>query len=84
MTEKIDAPVSVRLNFDHDTGKSYPRAIIWNNRLYPVLKVGLHHKFREGRTLYHVFSVISNTLFFRLIFDTDSLGWKLEEISDKL
>ena len=81
MAQQILSPVSVRLNFDHESGKSYPKAIVWNNRLYPVIKVGLHHKFRQGRTLYHVFSVVSKTLFFRLTFNTDNLHWKLEEIS---
>jgi hypothetical protein len=44
----------------------------------------LHHTFRSGRTLFHVFSVASKSLFFRLVLNTDTLFWRLEEISDGL
>jgi hypothetical protein len=84
MIEKISAPVSVSIAFDHTKRKVTPRWLIWDGRLYPVIKVGLHHTFRQGRVLYHVFSVVSRTLFFRLVLNTETLHWKLEEISDGL
>ena len=64
----------------HDEGCS-PLGKIWT---YPIVKVGLHHTFRQGRTLYHVFSVTSKTLLFRLVLNTETLNWRLEEISDGL
>lgn len=82
MNQKISESISVSLAFDHLKKKSFPKWIIWNNRMYPVIKIGLHHTFREGRTLFHVFSVVSKTLFFRLVLNTDNLHWNLEEISD--
>lgn len=82
MIQKVSEPVSVELISDHIKLKVFPEWIIWNNRSYPVVKVGLHHTYRQGRTLYHVFSVTSETLFFRLVLNTDNLHWKLEEISD--
>lgn len=82
MIEKISIPVSVSLSFDSEKRRVIPRWVIWNGRMYPVSKVGLHHTFREGRVLYHVFSVISNALFFRLVLNTENLHWRLEEISD--
>lgn len=82
MNTKIDTPVSVNLAYDHKNKKAYPKWIVWNNRLYSIRKIGLHHTYREGRTLYHVFSAVSKTLFFRLILNTDNLHWKLEEIAD--
>ena len=82
MIEKISEPVSVNLVYDSKVKKSVPRCLVWQGRLYPVTKVGLHHTYRRGRTLFHVFSVASPTLFFRLILDTETLHWKLEEISD--
>ncbi|OGM20028.1 hypothetical protein A2863_02415 [Candidatus Woesebacteria bacterium RIFCSPHIGHO2_01_FULL_38_9b] len=84
MIEKISAPVSVSLSFDSTKRKVIPRWLVWNGRLYPVVKIGLHHTFRQGRTLFHVFSVASKTLFFRLVLNTDNLHWRLEEISDGL
>jgi hypothetical protein len=44
----------------------------------------MHHTIREGRTLFHIFSVSSQDLFFRLKLDTDNLFWTLEEIADGL
>ncbi|OGM09640.1 hypothetical protein A2Y68_03325 [Candidatus Woesebacteria bacterium RBG_13_46_13] len=84
MLEKISAPVSVTLVFDHAKRKVFPKWLVWEGKLYPLEKVGLHHTFRQGRTLFHVFSVASETLFFRLVFNTDNLFWRLEEISDGL
>ncbi len=82
MIHKISEPVSVSLSYNHATQKVIPRAVIWQNRLYAVKKLGLHHTYRAGRVLYHVFSVATPTLFFRLVLDTETLHWKLEEISD--
>jgi hypothetical protein len=84
MIEKVSVPVSVSLAFDSKKRKVVPKWVIWNGRLYPIAKVGLHHTFRRGRTLYHVFSVASKSLFFRLVLDTENLHWRLEEISDGL
>ena len=84
MIEKVSVPVSVSLTFDSTKRIVFPKWLVWNGRTYPILKVGLHHTFRQGRTLFHVFSVVSKTLFFRLVFNTDNLHWRLEEISDGL
>jgi len=84
MNQKISSLVSVSFTFDSQKKKAFPKALVWNGRLYPVVKVGLHHTYREGRTLYHVFSVVSKTLFFRLVLNTENLHWILAEISDGL
>ena len=82
MITKLDTPVSVSLEFDHKKCRVFPKWIIWNNRLYPVVKVGFHHTYHQGRTLFHVFSVVSKTLFFRLVLNSENLHWRLEEITD--
>lgn len=84
MTQKISAPVSVDLLYDHRRHTLAPRQIFWNGRLFRIAQVGLHHTFREGRTLFHIFSVVSQGLSFRLKLDSESLFWTLEEISDGL
>lgn len=81
---KFREPISVSFTFDSEKRQVQPRALAWRGRLYAVSKVGFHHKFRKGRTLYHVFSVISKGVFFRLVLDTETLGWSLEGISDSL
>lgn len=77
---KVDAPVAVVLDYEAETRRVCPSKIIWKNREYTVTKLGLHHHFRVGRTLHHIFSVICGEVFFRLNLDTDNLSWKLEEV----
>jgi len=91
MIQKISAPVSVDLIFDHRQRTVFPKEVIWEGKTYPILKIGLHHTYRAGRILFHVFSVASGNpptggqaLFFRLVLDTETLHWRLEEISDGL
>jgi len=81
---KVNDFVSVSLIFDSKTRKSMPRSIVWNNRLYKVTKLGLYHTYRNGENIYHVFSVVANSLFLRLVLDAKTLHWRLEEIQEKL
>lgn len=55
----------------------------WKNRTYKVDKVGFHHSFLEGKTLMHVFSVISGSIFLKIKLDTKHLSWTLEEIYEE-
>ncbi|HBC72777.1 MAG: hypothetical protein UX91_C0006G0065 [Candidatus Amesbacteria bacterium GW2011_GWB1_47_19] len=82
MIQKISVPVSVDLSFNHHTRTVLPVRLIFEGRNHLIRRIGFHHVYREGRTLYHVFSVASDTLFFRLVLNTDNLHWQLEEISD--
>ena len=82
MIIKINTPVTVNLLFNHKTRTVNPTALLWEGKKYLITKIGLHHTYRNGRTLLHVFSVETPTLFFRLVIDTDSLHWRVEEISD--
>lgn len=82
MLEKICQPVSVELIYNSRTKKVYPNRINWQGKTYTVKKVGLHHFVRIGRTLFHIFSVVTDDLFFRLSLNTDNLQWILEEVAD--
>jgi hypothetical protein len=76
MMLKINEKVTVRMVND------IPKYVLWHGRSHTITQIGLHHFYREGRTLYHIFSVVADTMFMRLKFDTDTLGWRLEEIND--
>lgn len=84
MHQKINAPVSVMMDFNHYQTKMKPIQIQWNNRDYRIESVGLHHQFRRGRKLFHVFSVTAGGMFFKLVLDTENLFWKVEEVADGL
>lgn len=80
MAETIDEFVSVDFLSNHKSGKAYPWIICWRENRYMITKVGFHHTLREGRTLCHIFSVTDGNTFFKLRFDTETLGWKLLEV----
>lgn len=82
MIQTIDAPISVQLNFNHQRRQVAPVKLFWEGREYRVTKVGLHHTYRVGRTLHHIYSVQTERLFFRLNLDTDTLFWRVEQIAD--
>ena len=67
MIQKINSPISVEMFYSSKEKNSYPEKVIWNGRIYPIVKLGLHHSFKKGNILYHVFSVVSKTLFFKLV-----------------
>ena len=81
---KVDVPVAVVSAYDPKGANVSPVKVRWDGREYKITKLGLHHNFRVGRTLHHVFSVISGDTFFRLNLNTDNLSWRLEEVSDGL
>ena len=68
----------VNVILDSDT----PLSVTWKNRDYKITKIGLRHNYYEGKTLVHIFSVLSNNLFMKLKFDTKHLSWKLLEFSE--
>lgn len=72
------------MTYDAGLKKTWPVKIYWNGREYRVEKVGLVHKFREGRVLMHVFSVVAGETFFRLAFNSENLTWRLTEVADGL
>jgi hypothetical protein len=84
MIHKISEPISVIASYNSDIRAARPLSLKWGHHEYSVSQVGLRHTYRDGITRHHVFSVVSNSLFFRLNLNTDNLSWTLEEVSDGL
>lgn len=82
MAEDIHESVSVALWSNHTTKKILPYSLYWHGRRYRLTTVGLHHITHEGRTLMHIFSVTDGVTFFKLQLNTETLGWKLLEVTD--
>ena len=59
-----------------------PYKIRWRGKDYPINKIGYHHRQKEGRVLFHIFSVATPTMDLRLKHDPETLSWVLEEVSD--
>lgn len=80
--ERIDERISVVAVFG-DTYKSVqPFRIKWNGREYRITKVGYVHKYKEGKTLFHAFSVTDGLNFFELLFNTDELSWLIGRVAN--
>ncbi len=56
--------------------------IRWRGREYLITKLAYHYKVWDGRTRVHKFAVSTNVMDFRMSYDTESLFWVLEEVSD--
>lgn len=80
MAEMINESVSVNLLFNHLKRSVMPTSLFWRGRRYTITNIGLHHAVREGRVLYHLYSVTDGTTAFKLQLDTEVLSWKLLEI----
>lgn len=56
--------------------------IRWRGREYLITSLAYHYKVWDGRTRVHKFAVSTNVMDFRMSYDTESLFWVLEEVSD--
>ncbi|MFH1295367.1 MAG: hypothetical protein ABIH84_02200, partial [bacterium] len=56
-------------------------ALKWDGEVKKITTIDLHHSYRTGRTLFHVFSVATKGAFFKLILNTDNLFWEVAEVS---
>ena len=56
--------------------------IRWRGREYLITKLAYHYKVWDGRTRVHKFAVSTSVMDFRMSYDTESLFWVLEEVSD--
>jgi hypothetical protein len=84
MRQKIDEEASVVMYYSSRKKMALPHLISWQNKEYQVGEIGYHHKFREGRTLFHIYELTDteNSLWFRMKLNTDNLHWIVEAISD--
>lgn len=78
MNQRIDEQVNVVM------ANNIPLTMHWRNRDYRITKVGLQHNYLEGKTLVHIFSVLSNDLFLKLKLDTKYLSWVLLETFESI
>jgi hypothetical protein len=84
MREVINEKVSVVTIYDREKNTVLPWIVKWQGRRYKITKFGYRHTQRIGRVLHHIFSVSTNTMFFKLNFNTENLIWTLEEVADGL
>lgn len=84
MREKINEDVSVVMYYSSRHQIFHPYLISWRNQDYFVGEIGYHHKVYKGRVAHHIFELADRdeSIWMRLNFNTDSLHWVLEVVSD--
>lgn len=82
MQEIINQKIDVITIYKAFGSKVAPYKLRWNGKEYLIKKIGYHHREKQGKVMYHVFSVASDNLDFRLRHDPNTLSWTLEEVSD--
>jgi hypothetical protein len=78
--EKINEKVSVITVYSREKGTVMPFKMRWHGRDYVMTKLAYHHKSRVGVTIIHVFHVSDGNNDFRLLHNSDTLAWILEEV----
>lgn len=84
MLENLNERITVLLKSTGEVKTTGPLSIFWRGRVYKVEKTGLHYTYRAGAKLFHVYCVTSADTNFKLVLDTSSLIWTVEEVYDKL
>ena len=79
MYEKVAEPVEVLAAFRKD--RAEPMVFKWGNRHYHIKRVNLVHTERHGREKVYIFSVSDDVNAYRLIFSTETMNWRLEEMA---
>lgn len=79
----VNEKIGVVTVYNHTSNSFLPWKIKWNNRVYTTCAVDFHHLIRDEDVLFHVFGVTDGNMFFRLRFNTETLQWFLEAISNE-
>lgn len=66
--------------FDHRARTVLIRQVTYDGRSYTCRRISYHFTERKGRTLMHVYCVEADGAFLKVVLDTDSLHWTLQEI----
>lgn len=70
------------MTFNKEKGTVRPYKMQWNKDDIIFTEVTYHHLIKQGIQLIHVFHVTDGTMDYRLHLDTQTLHWKLMEVSD--
>jgi hypothetical protein len=68
---------------DHKTGAVEIRKIRYDGVDYRNIQIAHRYRERIGRTLRHIYCVTSDSKYFKLALNTESLEWTVEQIHDK-
>ena len=62
------------------TGKIYPRAFFWNNKIYRIKEITYHWQEKQGREVLSYFSVSTGENLYQISFHNTTYGWRLDKV----
>lgn len=74
--------VKVLTVYDPERGRTIPHRIKWQNTVHTIRTISYYHRERRGQALFHIYHVNDGRCDFRILCDSESLSWKLEEVID--
>ncbi|MEO8065596.1 MAG: hypothetical protein ABI643_01925 [Candidatus Doudnabacteria bacterium] len=78
MLEQINEPIDVIVRFAGN--KAIPAKFLWHDREILIQKINLVYSSFVGRTKFYYFAVSDSVNYFKLQFNTETLGWTLLEV----
>ena len=86
MRENINELVSVVCYFNASKRSFKPYLVSWHNKDYKIGEIGFHHIIKVGAIEHHIYECVDyeQTTWFRLNFNTHTLNWILEVVSDRI
>jgi hypothetical protein len=83
MIQRMEAPITVLAVFDHRTRQVVIRRITFDGCEHTITRTGMHYTQKSGRTLEHVYCVVSKEGAFKIVLNTETLHWTLQEVQSR-
>jgi hypothetical protein len=78
--QRLNDPADVSVKFTHQPRCVTIRSVTCRGRKYAIREVSYAYPIRKGWTLFHVFWAAGQGITFKLVLDTESLAWTIQEI----
>jgi hypothetical protein len=82
MIRRPNDRVDVSARFTHDPPRATIRSVTYRGHKYVIQEVSYAYCVRKGRTLLHIFWASARGITFKLVLNTESLAWTIQEIHD--
>ncbi len=82
MIRRPNDPIDVLARFTRNPLCVTIRSVTYRGRKYVIQEVSYAYLVRKGRTLLHIFWATAQGITFKLVLNTESLAWTIQEIHD--
>jgi len=79
---RINERVKIHSLYDPQNGKTVPYQMIWKGQTHTISRVTYYHPERRGREILHIFHLTDDNLDFKVVLNSETLMWTLEEVCD--